>query len=66
MLAVGCLLLVVLPLAGLAVGGLVAGLEGAIWAAAAGFAIALAVAGTAAFALVKAGRGVREVAARPV
>ncbi len=56
MIAIGCLLLIVLPLVGLAVGGLVAGPEGALWAAFAGFGIALILAGTAAFALFKAGR----------
>ena len=56
MFAVGCLLLVVLPLMGLALGGLVAGPRGATIAALAGFAVALAVCGVAGFALMKAGR----------
>lgn len=56
MIAFGCLLLIVLPLIGLAVGGYVAGGEGAAWAAVAGLVIAIAVCGVSAAALVKAGR----------
>jgi hypothetical protein len=56
MIAFGCLLLIVLPLIGLAVGGYVAGGEGAAWAAGAGLAIAIAVCGVSAAAIIKAGR----------
>jgi len=55
MIAFGCLLLIVLPLIGLAVGGYVAGGEGAAWTAVAGLAIAIAVCGMSAAALIKAG-----------
>lgn len=56
MIALGCLLLIVLPLVGLAAGGYVAGGEGAAWAAIGGLAIAVAVCGVTAAALVKARR----------
>jgi hypothetical protein len=55
MIAFGCLLLIVLPLIGLAVGGYVAGGEGAAWAAVIGLVVAIAICATAAAALVKAG-----------
>jgi len=56
MIAFGCLLLIVFPLIGLAVGGYVAGGQGAAWAAAGGFMIAVAVCAVTAAALIKAGR----------
>lgn len=56
MIAFGCLLLIVLPLIGLVVGGYIGGGEGAAWAAAIGFAIAIAVCGMTAAALMKARR----------
>jgi len=56
MAALGCILLLVLPLAGLTIGGWLAGPTGMIWGAGIGFAIALAICGVAGGALVKAGR----------
>jgi len=56
MAALGCFLLLVLPLAGLVIGGMVAGREGMLWGAGAGLAIALAMCAIAGGALVKAGR----------
>lgn len=56
MVAVGCLLLVILPLIGLVGGGWAAGREGAAWGAGAGFALALLACGVALRALVKATR----------
>lgn len=57
MIAFGCLLLLVLPLMGLAVGGYIGGVDVALWTALAGFGVAVAVCGITAAALVKAGRG---------
>lgn len=45
MFVIGCLLLVILPIAGLALGGVVAGRQGAEWGALAGLAIAMLVCG---------------------
>lgn len=56
MIVVGCLLLVILPLVGLAVGGIVAGSEGVKWGAVVGFGLALGVCGMSAYALIKIGR----------
>lgn len=56
MLALGCLLLIILPLVGLTAGGLIAGPVGARWGAALGFAVAIVLCGVASYALVKAGR----------
>jgi hypothetical protein len=56
MIAVGCLLIVILPLLGLAIGGVLAGPEGARWGAVVGFGLALAGCGTSAYALMKVGR----------
>jgi hypothetical protein len=56
MIAVGCLLIVILPLLGLAVGGIVAGPEGAKWGAVVGFGLASGVCGMSAYALMKIGR----------
>lgn len=56
MFTIGCLALIVLPLAGLALGGFVAGPEGAKWGAIGGFAIALALTGVTTYALVSAAR----------
>ena len=56
MIAAGCLLLVILPLAGLVL-GLVLGSETiAIWCMIGGFAMAVAVCCTSIFALMRAGR----------
>jgi hypothetical protein len=54
--AVGCLLLIVLPLAGLLGGGFFFGPEGATWGAVIGFVVAVVACAVPAFALVKAGR----------
>lgn len=56
MVAVGCLALILLPLAGLVLGGLLGGPAVARWAALAGFALALALCGLAAYAMAKATR----------
>ena len=56
MVALGCFLLLVLPLAGLVIGGWLAGPEGMIWGAGTGLAIALGVSGVMGYSLVKAGR----------
>jgi len=54
--AIGCLALIVLPLAGLALGGFLAGPTGAKWGAGIGFAIALGLCGVTGYALVAAAR----------
>lgn len=51
MIAIGCLLLIILPIAGLVVGGLIAGPVGARWGAGIGFAIAAVVSGVSGLAL---------------
>jgi hypothetical protein len=56
MVAFGCLLLLILPLIGLAIGGYIGGLDVALWTALAGFVVAGAACGLTAAALVKAGR----------
>jgi len=56
MIAIGCLLLIILPLLGLAVGGYVGGPHLAIWFAVVGFVVAVVVCSVSALALVKAGR----------
>jgi hypothetical protein len=56
MVAIGCLSLLVLPLAGLSIGTLLAGTQGAMWGGLAGIVAALGVSGLMAFALIKAGR----------
>ena len=56
MVAIGCLLLVILPIVGFVVGGMVAGAQAAMWSAALGFSVAAAICGVAGYALVKAGR----------
>lgn len=56
MIVAGCLLLVILPLAGLALGGLAAGPEGARIGAAIGLALALLACGLSGYALVKVAR----------
>ena len=56
MVALGCLLLVVLPLLGFMGGAFLAGPEGAWWGAGAGFVLALASCGFAGYALVQASR----------
>lgn len=56
MAALGCFLLLILPLAGLMLGGWLAGPEGMIWGAAIGFAVALIVTGIMGYALVRARR----------
>jgi hypothetical protein len=55
MIALGCLLLVILPLAGLAFGLLIGSKTVAIFCALGGLAIAAAVCCTAVYALLKAG-----------
>lgn len=57
MIAAGCLSLIVLPLIGMAAGGWLAGSGGAAWGGGIGFAVALALCGLSALALVKARRG---------
>jgi len=56
MAVIGCLLLIILPLLGLIIGGLLAGAEGVKWGAAAGFALALVFCGAGTYALFKATR----------
>ena len=56
MIAIGCLLLVILPIAGLALGGVIGGPQAARWAALAGLLIAATVCALSAYALAKAGR----------
>jgi hypothetical protein len=56
MAALGCLLLMVLPMLGLIAGGMIGGRDAAIWSAVTGLVVALAICGTAAYALVQAGR----------
>lgn len=56
MIALGCLLLLILPILGIVVGGLLGGADGALWAAIAGLVVAVGFCGLMAFALVKAGR----------
>ena len=53
MIAIGCLLLVILPIAGLVLGGLFAGPVGARWGAVIGFCIALIVCLFTGYALVR-------------
>ena len=50
MIAIGCLLLVILPILGLAVGGLIAGPSAARWGASIGFGIALLFCGITGYA----------------
>ncbi len=54
MVALGCLLLIVLPLLGFMGGAYVAGEEGALWGAVGGFVLASAACGLAGYALVRA------------
>jgi hypothetical protein len=54
---IGCLLLIVLPLLGLAGGGFVGGPEGAKWGAGIGFGLALLVFAGSSYALFKGIRG---------
>ena len=56
MIAIGCLLLVVLPLLGVALGGYLAGPVGARWGGLAGLGIALLLSGLSGFALYKGTR----------
>lgn len=56
MIAIGCLLLVVLPIIGLTLGGLLAGPVGAQWGAAIGFGVACVVMGLSGYAMVQIGR----------
>ncbi|MFC3214802.1 hypothetical protein [Novosphingobium panipatense] len=56
MAVIGCLLLIVLPLLGLILGGLLWGTEGMRWGAGIGFVLALAVLGGSTYALVRATR----------
>lgn len=54
---IGCLLLIVLPLLGLAAGGFLWGPQGAKWGAGIGFAVALAVFAGGSYAFIKGIRG---------
>lgn len=56
MIAIGCLALVVLPLLGLALGGMLGGPDGATWGAIAGLVVALGISAFTGYALVKIGR----------
>lgn len=56
MIAIGCFLLIVLPITGLALGGLLAGTVGAQWGAAIGFGVACVVMGLSGYAMVRIGR----------
>ncbi|HTG37661.1 hypothetical protein [Sphingomonas sp.] len=56
MIAIGCLLLIVLPMIGLTLGGLLAGLPGVKWGAAIGLAIAVGFAAFAGYGLIQIGR----------
>ncbi len=56
MAALGCFLLLILPLLGLLLGGLLAGPDGMIWGAGAGLAVALSIIGVTGYGLVKARR----------
>lgn len=53
---IGCLLLIVLPLLGLVIGGLIGGAEGAKWGAGGAFVIALALFGGGTYAFIKGTR----------
>ena len=53
MIAIGCLLLIVLPIIGLALGGLLAGPVGAQWGVAIGFGFACVVTGLSGYAMVR-------------
>jgi len=55
MIAVGCLLLVILPLAGLVLGLFVGSKALAIWFALGGLAVAIGICGISAYALFRAG-----------
>ena len=56
MAALGCLLFLILPILGLVLGGWLAGPDGMIWGAGAGFALALSITGMMGYGLVKARR----------
>lgn len=56
MAALGCILLLVLPLLGLTLGGMLAGPQGMAWGAGIGLVVALVVVGVASGGLVKASR----------
>jgi hypothetical protein len=56
MIAIGCLALIILPLLGLALGGMVDGPDGATWGAIIGLVVALGISGFMGYALVKIGR----------
>lgn len=56
MIAAGCLLLVILPLAGLVLGLVIGSKAVAIWCALGGLALAIAICCTSVYVLVKAGR----------
>jgi|FLYM01.1.fsa_nt_gi hypothetical protein len=53
MLAIGCLLLIILPIMGLALGGVIAGPVGARWGAGIGLATAIGLAGISVVALAR-------------
>lgn len=54
--AIGCLMMIILPLIGAILGGMVDGPDGAVWGAGGGLAIALTIVGTGIAALVRARR----------
>jgi hypothetical protein len=56
MIAIGCLLLLVLPLVGLVAGAIVAGPPGARWGAALGLTIAAVATGFSAYAMARIAR----------
>lgn len=56
MVALGCLLLLILPLLGFMGGAYLGGMEVALWSAGAGFVLAVASCALAGYALMKAGR----------
>lgn len=54
--AIGCLMMIILPLIGAILGGMVDGPDGSVWGAGGGLAIALTIVGTGIAALVRARR----------
>ena len=54
MAVIGCLLLIVLPLIGVVIGGLLDATQGAKWGAGAGFLLALLISGGGSYAFMKA------------
>ncbi|MDE0880115.1 MAG: hypothetical protein OSB00_15870 [Sphingomonas bacterium] len=56
MIAIGCLLLIVLPLLGMVAGALIAGPQGAKWGAFVGLTLTTLAAGFSTYAMAKIGR----------